>query len=84
MILFPVRGFKAVSSREVRKLLAASFTRRDDRAVNSAAKKIPIWSHGYRVRFLNSAGWRRRKSKSWKIVEIFVNISQSEVYNTVS
>ena len=49
-----VRGFKAVSSREIRKLLAASFTRRDDRAENSATDKIPVWSRGYWARFLNT------------------------------
>jgi REP element-mobilizing transposase RayT len=49
-----VRGLKAVSSRELRKILAASFTRRDDRVVNNAAKRVPIWSRGYWVRFLDT------------------------------
>ncbi len=49
-----VRGFKAVSSREVRKLLAASFTRRDSYPTNSSTKRIPVWSKGYWARFLNT------------------------------
>jgi REP element-mobilizing transposase RayT len=53
-----VAGFKAVSSRELRKYLGlgAGFSRRDRRGLKSAAKLIPIWSRGYWVRYLDTEG----------------------------
>ena len=51
-----IAGFKAVSSRELRKYLglAAGFSRRNERGLKSAAKRIPIWSRGYWARYLDT------------------------------